>query len=471
MANRRTFDEVNSPLKIGIDIGSTTIKCAAMDQTGAILHQSYQRHFSQIPQKTAELLRELQAKLPDGEPALLAVTGSAGMGMAEACGIPFIQEVYADRLAANAWLPDADVVVELGGEDAKILFLTGGVEVRMNGACAGGTGSFIDQMAALMKLTPQEMDELAAQAEQVYTIASRCGVFAKSDIQPLLNQGAKKTDVAMSIFFAVANQTVAGLAQGRPIRGKVVYLGGPLTFLPQLRRAFDETLKTSGLCPENSLYYAALGAALSAQDPADLEKTLEKLAQYQAQSSYRSIPPLFRNDAEYREFQARHAKDALQTADPAAYQGRAALGVDSGSTTLKAAVVSEDGRILASLYQPNNGDPVETARKFLLDFYEKYPQISICASAVTGYGEELIQSAFQADFGVVETMAHFTAAKRFCLRWNLSSTLAGRISSASKSATASSTISFSTKPAPRAAVPFCRPLPTLWAIRRKISPA
>jgi len=413
LANRRTFDEVNSPLKIGIDIGSTTIKCAAMDQTGAILHQSYQRHFSQIPQKTAELLRELQAKLPDGESALLAVTGSAGMGMAEACGIPFIQEVYADRLAANAWLPDADVVVELGGEDAKILFLTGGVEVRMNGACAGGTGSFIDQMAALMKLAPQEMDELAAQAEQVYTIASRCGVFAKSDIQPLLNQGAKKTDVAMSIFFAVANQTVAGLAQGRPIRGKVVYLGGPLTFLPQLRRAFDETLKTSGLCPENSLYYAALGAALSAQDPADLEKTLEKLAQYQAQSSYRSIPPLFRNDAEYREFQARHAKDALQTADPAAYQGRAALGVDSGSTTLKAAVVSEDGRILASLYQPNNGDPVETARKFLLDFYEKYPQISICASAVTGYGEELIQSAFQADFGVVETMAHFTAAKRF----------------------------------------------------------
>ena len=259
-------------MKIGIDIGSTTIKCAAMDQTGAILHQSYQRHFSQIPQKTAELLRELQAKLPDGEPALLAVTGSAGMGMAEACGIPFIQEVYADRLAANAWLPDADVVVELGGEDAKILFLTGGVEVRMNGACAGGTGSFIDQMAALMKLTPQEMDELAAQAEQVYTIASRCGVFAKSDIQPLLNQGAKKTDVAMSIFFAVANQTVAGLAQGRPIRGKVVYLGGPLTFLPQLRRAFDETLKTSGLCPENSLYYAALGAALSAQDPARSEE-------------------------------------------------------------------------------------------------------------------------------------------------------------------------------------------------------
>ena len=400
-------------LKIGIDIGSTTIKCVVLDDSGALVSQSYERHFSQITEKAAEMLRRIRQQYPQQSAVPLSITGSAGMGMATSCGIPFIQEVYATRLAANTYLPGTDVIIELGGEDAKILFLTGGTEVRMNGTCAGGTGAFIDQMATLMKLTPDEMNQLATQATQTYTIASRCGVFAKSDIQPLLNQGAQKTDVSRSIFFAVVNQTIAGLAQGRPIQGHVVYLGGPLTFLSELRRCFDETLHTTGLCPENSLYYAALGAALSSQDQVELDQAIDRLEHYHNKEQYASIPPLFRDTAEYEEFIARHQRDQVEYADPATYQGKAYLGIDSGSTTVKAAVVTQDGRILCSLYRPNNGNPVEIARQFLLDFYRDYPQIQIASSAATGYGEELIQNAFLADYGVVETVAHFTAAKRF----------------------------------------------------------
>ena len=404
--------EVNT-LQIGIDIGSTTIKCVVLDKTGSILLSRYERHYSQITEKTTEMLRSIREKYPAEQSISLAITGSAGMGMAQGCGIPFVQEVYATRLAANTYLPGTDVIIELGGEDAKILFLTGGTEVRMNGTCAGGTGAFIDQMATLMKLTPDEMNELAGQATETYTIASRCGVFAKTDIQPLLNQGAKKADISKSIFFAVVNQTIAGLAQGRPIQGNVVYLGGPLTFLSQLRAAFDETLHLTGICPENSLYYAALGSALSAREERKLDEIIHRLESSGVTGHYDSIAPLFQNQEEYEAFRLRHEKAQVPTCDPETYQGPVYLGVDSGSTTIKALVITPDGAILRSLYLPNNGNPVQVVREFLLEFYKDFPNLPIAASAVTGYGEEIVQNALLMDHGVVETMAHFTAAKRF----------------------------------------------------------
>ena len=400
-------------MKIGLDIGSTTIKCVALGENGQILYHSYERHFSQITQKTRELLEEIWRRFPGCEAAPLAISGSAGMGLADSCGIPFVQEVYATRVAAKTLIPQGDVIIELGGEDAKILFLSGGMEVRMNGSCAGGTGAFIDQMATLLDITPAQMDELAAQHEKIYTIASRCGVFAKSDIQPLLNQGARKSDVSASIFYAVVNQTVAGLAQGRRIEGNVVYLGGPLTFLPQLRRSFDDTLGITGVCPENSLYYVAMGAAFCADQEILLEEAVGRLSSYQSADQYAFMPPLFRDRDEYDAFAVRHARDSVARRDPASYRGRAAIGIDAGSTTIKTAVVDEDGAILCSRYQQNSGNPVPHIREFLSDFYEKYPQIQIVSSTVTGYGEEMARNAFGVDNGIVETVAHFTAARRF----------------------------------------------------------
>ena len=227
-------------VRIGLDVGSTTVKCVVLDEENKIIYQTYERHYSQITSKISELLKTIKTKIPAGQQAVIALSGSAGMGVADACGIDFIQEVYATRVAANTFIPGTDVVIELGGEDAKILFLSGGMEVRMNGSCAGGTGAFIDQMATLLNVPIEDLNELAEKHEKTYTIASRCGVFAKTDIQPLLNQGARKEDVAASIFMAVVNQTIAGLAQGREIKGKIVYLGGPLTFIPQLRLGFDK---------------------------------------------------------------------------------------------------------------------------------------------------------------------------------------------------------------------------------------
>ena len=248
-------------LRIGLDIGSTTIKCVVLNEQDEIIYSCYDRHFSLITQKTHELLNRLDADIVHGQKVHLSISGSAGMGLALGAHIPFVQEVYATKVAADLFMPGTDVIIELGGEDAKILFLKGTLEVRMNGSCAGGTGAFIDQMATLLGITPTQMNEEAKNAERTYTIASRCGVFAKTDVQPLLNQGAKRADVARSIFMAVVNQTIGGLAQGRPIEGNVVYLGGPLTFMSELRACFDETLGLTGVCPENSLYYVALGAA------------------------------------------------------------------------------------------------------------------------------------------------------------------------------------------------------------------
>jgi len=400
-------------LKIGLDIGSTTIKCVVLNDKKEIIYKSYQRHYSQITHHTSKLLQEIRRILPGCRQAELAISGSAGMGMADQCAIPFVQEVYATRIAAGRLMPDADVIIELGGEDAKILFLTDGMEVRMNGSCAGGTGAFMDQMATLLNISLDEMNQQAESAEKIYTIASRCGVFAKSDIQPLLNQGVRKSDICASIFAAVVNQTIAGLAQGRPIRGKIVYLGGPLTFLSQLDKSFDTALKTTGICPEESLYYVALGAAFAADRTLNLEEIIRNLEQYKVTGQYDAISPLFAGKADYDEFLRRHGQAAVAFAEPATYAGLAAIGIDAGSTTVKVVVIDREGEILCSHYQPNTGNPVPIIKDFLQDFYERFPNITIQATTVTGYGEDIVRNAFRIDHGIVETMAHYKAAKRF----------------------------------------------------------
>lgn len=401
-------------VRIGLDIGSTTVKCVVLNEKNQIIFQTYERHYSQITGKIAELLKTVKTKIPQGEKAVIAMSGSAGMGVAEACGIDFVQEVYATRVAANTFIPGTDVVIELGGEDAKILFLSGGMEVRMNGSCAGGTGAFIDQMATLLNVPIEELNGLAEKHEKTYTIASRCGVFAKTDIQPLLNQGARKEDVAASIFMAVVNQTIAGLAQGREITGKIVYLGGPLTFIPQLRLGFDKALKTTGICPENSLYYVSLGAALCADKEIDFEQTEEKIEKYRGTGNFAFNKPLFNNEQELKEFRERHAKAKVEkgTLDKN-FRGKAFIGIDAGSTTVKGVVTDDKGTLLYSEYLSNSGNPVPIVKKFLENIYEKCPDIRIAGSAVTGYGEEIIKNAFGVDFGIVETIAHMTAAKKF----------------------------------------------------------
>lgn len=400
-------------MKVGLDIGSTTIKCVVIDDGGNILYKSYERHLSKITEKMTELLQKIKTEIIHGDKAMLTISGSAGMGISQTCHLPFVQEVYASRIAVGRLVPDADVIIELGGEDAKILFLTGGTEVRMNGSCAGGTGAFIDQMATLLNVSLEEMNELAKQYEKIYTIASRCGVFAKSDIQPLLNQGARKTDISASIFAAVANQTIAGLAQGRPIKGKVLYLGGPLTFLSELRASFDRLLKVTGVCPENSLYFVALGAAYCSAEEIDLDQALESIRKYGSSGNFLSIPPLFTSQEEYEEFCRRHEQCKAPRGDINTYNGNAFLGIDAGSTTVKAVLLGKDGEILSSLYRSNSGNPIPIIKDYLLELYRNYPNIKIESSAVTGYGEELLKNAFGIDFGIVETIAHFTAAKRF----------------------------------------------------------
>ncbi|MBE6610336.1 MAG: 2-hydroxyglutaryl-CoA dehydratase [Ruminococcaceae bacterium] len=409
-------------LSIGLDIGSTTIKSVVLDENGKIVYDSYERHFSDVQNKATALLTKIkdEFKLSDSENIKICISGSAGMGFAEDIGFPFVQEVYATRTAVLKNDPETDAVIELGGEDAKILFLTGEesgekeLEVRMNGSCAGGTGAFIDQMATLLGITPDEMDIEAKSYEKLYVIASRCGVFAKSDIQPLLNQGARIPDISASIFYAVVNQTVAGLAQGRIIKGNVLYLGGPLTFHSQLRSAFDKTLGITGVCPENSLCYVALGAALSQQKKTySIGEAISAVKDRKTSGSYKSTEPLFESEEEYKEFLERHSRDTVEKISPEEVKGGVYLGIDAGSTTLKCAVTDEEGRLVHSVYMPNSGNPVPLVRDFLKDFYTKYPSLSIKASASTGYGEEIIKNAFGIDMGVVETVAHFSAARHF----------------------------------------------------------
>lgn len=400
-------------LKLGLDIGSTTIKCVVLDEENKIIYSTYERHYSQITEKIAEILATVRSKVKGVENAAVALSGSAGMGVAESSNIDFVQEVYATRVATNTFIPGTDVVIELGGEDAKILFLTNGLEVRMNGTCAGGTGAFIDQMATLLNVPLEELDALAKQYEKTYTIASRCGVFAKTDIQPLLNQGARKSDIAESIFNAVVSQTVAGLAQGREIEGQVVYLGGPLTFMSELRNCFDKTLNTKGICPENSLYFVACGAALCAEKPIDFDKVIEEVKNYRGSGNFAFNPPLFKDEEDYKKFSDRHAKATVTQKELKGYKGKAYVGMDAGSTTVKGVVLNDDGELLYSKYLPSNGNPVEIIKGFLEEVYTINPEINIVSSAVTGYGEEIIKNAFDVDYGIVETIAHFTAAKYF----------------------------------------------------------
>lgn len=400
-------------MKLGLDIGSTTIKCVVLDDENKLIYSTYERHYSRITEKIAEILALVRTKIDGVENASVALSGSAGMGVAESVGVDFIQEVYATRVAANTFIPGTDVIIELGGEDAKILFLTNGLEVRMNGTCAGGTGAFIDQMATLLNVKLEDMDKLAKQHEKTYTIASRCGVFAKTDIQPLLNQGARKSDIAESIFNAVVSQTVAGLAQGREIEGQIVYLGGPLTFMSELRNCFDRTLGTKGICPENSLYYVACGAALCAEKTIDFDEVIEKVKNYRGSGNFAFNQPLFKNEEEYRKFCDRHAKADVKQKELKGYTGKAYIGMDAGSTTVKGVVLNDDGELLYSKYLPSKGNPVEIMKQFLDEVYEINPEINVVSSAVTGYGEDIVKNAFAVDYGIVETIAHFTAAKYF----------------------------------------------------------
>ncbi len=404
---------------LGIDVGSTTVKTVILDEKSEIIYNKYQRHFSKVKETVIEQLEDISAQYADVT-FKLCITGSAGLGLANASELPFVQEVFGAFIAVNKAYPDADVVIELGGEDAKIIFLTGGVEQRMNGSCAGGTGAFIDQMATLLGITTDEMDELALKSEKLYPIASRCGVFAKSDIQPLLNQGAKREDIAASIFQAVVDQTVSGLAQGRRIDGKVLFLGGPISFQKGLRHAFVTTLGLSeenAVFPENAPCFMAYGCALYAEDNSseyNLDEVIKTLSTAKMNDDIVTGERLFASKDEYHNFVTRHKKCDLSYEDINTYSGDAYLGVDSGSTTTKLVLITPDGKLLYQHYASNMGQPLDVIAKKLGDIYTLAgDRINIVSSAVTGYGEDLIKAGLGVDFGIVETVAHYKAASFF----------------------------------------------------------
>lgn len=406
-------------LRVGIDIGSTTVKVVVLDEQNQLLFRSYERHYSKTRERACETLRSIQNLLA-GQTIQLTITGSAGLGVASAAGLDFVQEVYATAAAVNTYIPGADAVIELGGEDAKIIFFGGALEERMNGSCAGGTGAFIDQMATLMNVSVQELDTLSLNHEKIYPIASRCGVFAKSDIQPILNQGGRKEDVAASIFQAVVDQTVAGLTQGRELKGKIIFLGGPLHFLMGLRQRFVETLKLDeehAIFPEDGDCFAAMGAALCANDytPIPFETALKKLEEsVDTTTLVDTMPPLFASQAEYDAFCDRHNANRPPEVDIHSYSGPAYLGVDAGSTTTKLALITPEGGLLYTYYHSNQGNPVAIVLEQLRKIYALCEdRIQICGSAVTGYGEDLVKNAFSCDLGLVETMAHYKAAAHF----------------------------------------------------------
>lgn len=409
----------NQALRIGIDVGSTTVKVVLTDECGRILYKKYIRHKSQPREVLLNILSEAKP-FAGNSPLIAGMSGSASMGIAEGSGIDFIQEVFATRNAANRILGSIDVIVELGGEDAKILFLTGGSEERMNGSCAGGTGAFIDQMASLMDVTVDELDTLSTRSQTIYNIASRCGVFAKSDIQPLLNQGASKADIAISIYQAIVNQTIGGLAQGRPLKGKIAFLGGPLTFMKGLRQRFQETLKLDdehAVFPENSEYFVALGAAISAEKSrfGNLEMLIGAIKNVEnVRHSVEALPPLFQSTEEYDAFCARHNNASVEIRDVTNYEGNAYLGIDCGSTTTKLTLIGEDENILYTYYAANKGEPLKVTIEELKKIYAMCGgRITVACAAVTGYGEQHIRDVLQVDYGIVETVAHLYSAKHF----------------------------------------------------------
>lgn len=369
-------EAINESVYLGLDIGSTTVKIVAIDEAGSTVFSKYVRHFSEVRSKTSELLREAAAFLRR-DLCGLSMTGSGALSLAEEFGIPFIQEVVASSQAIRHQIPDADVIIELGGEDAKLTYLTGGIDQRMNETCAGGTGAFIDQMAAFIRTDASGLNTLAEAHQNIYPIASRCGVFAKTDILPLLNEGASREDVAASIMQAVVNQTISGLARGRAIRGKVVLLGGPLTFLPALRERFRLTLKEASeiIHPDNAQNFVAFGAALHARESreaalslADLSTAFERGVSAEVS---RRLPPLFGNDAEREAFQARHNRTRASFMSLEQASGEAWLGFDSGSTTIKAVLLDSDGNILFSSYGPNMGEPLTAATNILKEIYAR----------------------------------------------------------------------------------------------------
>ncbi len=406
-------------LRVGIDIGSTTVKVVVLDEQNQVLFRSYERHYSKTRERACETLHSIEDMLR-GKEVKLVITGSAGLGVAKAAGLDFVQEVYATAAAVNTYIPDTDAVIELGGEDAKIIFFGGALEERMNGSCAGGTGAFIDQMATLMNVTVNELDELSLKHKKIYPIASRCGVFAKSDIQPILNQGGRKEDVAASICQAVVDQTVAGLTQGRELKGKIVFLGGPLTFLKGLRARFVETLQLDeehAIFPKVGDCFDAMGAALCSEEytARPFEELLKLLEESRDDTTVvDTMPPLFQSQEEYDAFVARHNASTPPQLDIHTYTGDAYLGIDAGSTTTKMALIAPDGGLLYTYYHSNQGNPVSVVLPQLKEIYALCgDRITIKGSAVTGYGEDLIKNAFSCDLGLVETVAHYRAAAHF----------------------------------------------------------
>src|SRR5574344_1703566 len=415
----KEINQKNEILYLGIDVGSTTVKTVVLSSKKEIFYSKYERHFSQVKEASLKQLIEVKKKFPNYS-FKISITGSAGLGLAEASSLPFVQEVEGAFLAVKEFYPKTDVVIELGGEDAKIIFLTGGLEERMNGSCAGGTGAFIDQMSTLLDVTNATLDKMALKYNKIYPIASRCGVFAKSDIQPLLNQGADRNDVAMSIFHAIVDQTMSGLAQGREIKGNVLFLGGPLYFLKGLDMAFVDTLKLNreqAIFPKNAPIFMAIGASIFSEKQKEIfsiDEIINKIQNSKLSSSVVYGEPLFKDKKEYDDFLKEHNDFDVKYLPLETYKGNAYLGIDAGSTTTKVVLISEKNEILFSSYNTNKGQPIDTIVNELKQIYKKLNNdTKIIASAVTGYGESLIKASLNIDYGLVETVAHYKAASYF----------------------------------------------------------
>ena len=420
LAPAEPLDLSGTDLRLGIDVGSTTVKVAVLDADGELVYANYQRHHTDIRATAKELFERARAHV-GGAPMRVAITGSGGLLLAQWLDLEFVQEVIASKRAVETLIPQTDCAIELGGEDAKIIYFDNGIEQRMNGTCAGGTGAFIDQMASLLHTDATGLDELARDATHIYPIASRCGVFAKSDVQPLLNEGAAPADIAASIFQSVANQTVSGLACGHPIRGYVAFLGGPLQYLSQLRERFYETLdldEEHRVVPENAHLFVASGAAMAGESDRlvtfdDVIASLDALGSTQG-SEVERLPPLFATEGALEEFRARHGAEVVPKGSLEGYRGRVFIGIDAGSTTMKAAMVGEDGQLLRTWYGNNNGDVLGTARVIMDDFYDALPEgATVGHVTTTGYGEVLLIEALKADSGEIETVAHLRGAKAF----------------------------------------------------------
>ena len=411
---------MNNLLHVGLDVGSTTVKIVVMNASLSTIYTNYQRHNSDTKNTVCSVLDDLTKRYPDSE-FTIALTGSGAMSAANFLNVPFIQEVVSCKRAVEKYIPKTDVVIELGGEDAKIIYFGKSIEQRMNGTCAGGTGAFIDQMASLLNTDSSGLNELAKEHKIIYPIASRCGVFAKTDIQPLINEGAAREDIAASIFQAVVNQTISGLACGRPIRGNVAFLGGPLNYLSELRNRFIETLHLTDdqvIVPNEAHLLVAKGAALDSleMEPISVAKLKSKIQMLRSSHDTTSNPlkPLFVTNADYQEFKGRHSKDVVKKADLSTYHGDCFVGIDAGSTTTKLVVIDSEGSLLYSLYANNEGNPLKSVTDMLKELYKVLPSdVTIRYSGVTGYGESLIKTALNVDLNEIETIAHYTAAKKF----------------------------------------------------------